>query len=351
MSNEQKSIHISTSVPYDVIIGQGLLEEAGHRIRDLGGIKKALIVSDDHVFPIYGESLRKSLEQEGILTETFVFPHGEQSKCMAVYEQLLEYAGECRLTRSDCFAALGGGVAGDLCGFAAATYQRGIRFIQIPTSLLAAVDSSVGGKTAVNLRSGKNQAGCFYQPSLVICDTDTLKTLPETEFKNGCAEVIKYGMIMDAGFFRRLKEQPAAEWILEVIASCVSMKRELVEKDEFDTGIRMLLNFGHTIGHGVEKCSNYEIPHGYAVAMGMAAVTKAAVRNSVCSEETCAHLIEVLARYGLPADLPYSAEELIKAAMADKKAAGTVLRLIVPEEIGRCVIRTIKTDELKDWIA
>ena len=185
MNDERICMTIDASTRYDVVIGGGLLQEAGERIQVLSGICKAVIVSDDPVFPMYGETLRSALEKAGIRVFSFVFAHGEASKNLHVYEQLLEYISECALSRTDLLAALGGGVTGDLCGFAAATYQRGIRFVQFPTSLLAAVDSSVGGKTAVNLKNGKNQVGCFYQPSLVLCDTDTLRTLPEKEYRNG----------------------------------------------------------------------------------------------------------------------------------------------------------------------
>lgn len=351
MNDERICMTIDASTRYDVVIGGGLLQEAGERIQALSGIRKAVIVSDDQVFPLYGEMLRSALEKAGIRVFSFVFAHGEASKNLQVYEQLLEYISQCTLSRTDLLAALGGGVTGDLCGFAAATYQRGIRFVQLPTSLLAAVDSSVGGKTAVNLKNGKNQVGCFYQPSLVLCDTDTLRTLPEKEYRNGFAEVIKYGMIMNAPFFRKLAERPAHEWIREVIAQCVSMKREIVMKDEFDTGERMLLNFGHTLGHGVEKCSGYTIPHGFAVATGMAAMTRAAVRHGVCPGETLDELEDILRLYQLPSETEFSAQELADAALLDKKSTGSSIRIIVPECTGRCVIRTLAAEELIHWIA
>ena len=311
---------------------------------------KVVVVSDDQVYPLYGEALEDSFRQQGMSVSRFVFPHGETSKCMAVYEQLQEALSEEGLTRTDMLVALGGGVTGDLTGFAAATYQRGIRYVQIPTTLLAAVDSSVGGKTAINLRNGKNQVGCFYQPSLVLCDPDTLKTLPRIEYQNGMSEVIKYGMIKDAAFLQRLKDEPASEWISDVIFRCVSMKRDVVSKDEFDTGERMLLNFGHTIGHAVESCSHYQIPHGIAVAMGMMANTRAAERLGICPTGTAQELEQVLDAYQLPKELTYSPGELFAAAMADKKKAGDTLRIVVPEALGRCVIKTIPATELLHWI-
>lgn len=344
-----KIIHIDASVSYDVLIGEGLLKEAGKRIKNLGKVNHVVIVSDDNVYPIYGDTLVSLLEAEGIKTESFIFPHGEQSKSISVYEELLEFLCKMKMTRSDMLVALGGGVTGDLTGFAAATYQRGIRFVQIPTSLLAAVDSSVGGKTAVNLEGGKNQVGCFYQPSLVLCDTETLSTLPEEEFCAGSAEVIKYGMIGDRDFFFALNKKPIKEWLPDVIATCVAMKRDVVMRDEFDNGDRMLLNYGHTFAHGVEKCSGYKTPHGMAVAMGMAVITKAAEELGQCEKGITDILTETLKKYKLPTEIPYTAEEITAVGMVDKKSTGSSLRIIVPEEIGRCVIKTIASEELSGW--
>ena len=345
-----KTIHVDASVQYDVLIAEGLLKEAGKKIKNLGNVEHAVIVSDDNVFPIYGETIKTQLESENIRAEIFVFAHGEQSKSLTVYGQLMEYLCSCHLTRNDILIALGGGVTGDLTGFAAATYQRGIRFVQIPTTLLAAVDSSVGGKTAVNLSGGKNQAGCFYQPSLVLCDSKTLDTLPEEEFASGSAEVIKYGMIGDSDFLEKLGRKPIREWLPEVIAVCVAMKRDVVMKDEFDKGDRMLLNFGHTLGHGVEKCSNYSVAHGKAVAMGMAVITKAAEELGFCEKGTYDKLVSILEKYQLPVSIPYSLEDMLEAARSDKKNAGSMLRLIVPERAGICKIKSISMEELKEWM-
>ena len=343
-------IHVNASVEYDVIIGKGLLGQAGNIIKKAADAQQTVIVSDDNVFPLYGKILKNSLETQGMESCEFVFPHGENSKCMSVYEQLLEFMGEHHLTRGDILIALGGGVAGDLGGFAAATYQRGIKYAQIPTTLLAAVDSSVGGKTAVNLKSGKNQAGCFYQPCVVICDISTLNTLPEKEFTNGCAEVIKYGMIMDAAFLRRLEEEDIHCFLSQAIARCVQMKRDVVSRDEFDTGERMLLNFGHTLGHGVEKCSGFKVPHGYAVAIGMAQITGSAEAKGICREGTYDMLVRILEKYHLPVTMDYPAADIVRAASADKKSTGKKLRIIVPEEAGRCVIREIAAEDLGMWI-
>ena len=346
-----RSITVDASTRYDVLIGDALLDRSGELIRGVWSGKTAAVVSDDNVFPLYGEKVCRSLERSGINVCSFVFPHGERSKNLSTYSELLEFLCEKHITRGDMLVALGGGVTGDMTGFAAATYLRGIPFVQIPTTLLADVDSSVGGKTAVDLAGGKIQVGCFYQPSLVICDTDTLATLPEEEYRCGCAEVIKYGMIGAPGFFGSLAETPARSQLLNVIETCVSMKRDFVLRDEFDRGDRMLLNFGHTFGHAVEKCSGYTVAHGYAVAMGMCAVTKAAEALGRCEKGVYSALCGVVGSYGLPTELPpYPLEDMHSAALSDKKSTGSVVRLIVPESIGRCVIDALSPDELREWM-
>lgn len=345
-----RSIRVSASVGYDVVIGEGILNKAGELAKKVAGTCTAVIVSDDIVWPIYGETVKSGFESCGMPVLSFVIPHGENSKCMEMYEKLLEFLCASHITRGDMIAALGGGVVGDLAGFAAATYQRGIKFIQIPTTLLAAVDSSVGGKTAVNLKGGKNQAGCFYQPSMVICDTAALKTLPEEEYKCGCAEVIKYGVIEDEEFFRALEKTPVSDQLEHVIETCVSMKRDIVNRDEFDRGDRMLLNFGHTLGHAVEKCSGYKIRHGQAVAIGMVYMAKCAAAAGLCGEETVGAVVSILEKYGLPTGAEYSLEDMAEAVLADKKSSGGYINLIIPERIGKCRIEKVTTDTLKKWM-
>jgi len=366
-------ISVNASVDYEVVIGKGLIGEAGAYIaaaldgksydpennaqKDNAGStawptagKTAVIVSDDNVFPLYGEIVRESLIEAGFKTLDFYFPHGEKSKNLAVYGELLEFMCDNHVRRSDLIVALGGGVVGDLSGFAAATYQRGIDFVQIPTTLLAAVDSSVGGKTAVDLTNGKNQVGAFYQPRLVLCDTDTLKTLPEEEYACGCGEIIKYAMLESEEFFDELLDKQVREQYEHVISTCVKMKKAYVENDEFDRGLRMKLNLGHTIGHAVEACSGYSILHGQAVAMGMAAVTKAANGMGLCSKETLVRLLEILEVYKLPSIIKYDAEDLFEIIKVDKKNSGTVTNLIVPTSIGNCKIMKIPTEKLIGWI-
>ena len=345
-----KTIRIDASRSYDVVISSGLLAEAGRRIAALTGKVRAMVVSDDRVFPLYGETLMDSLRGAGLEPARFVFPQGESEKNLATYGLLLEELCRLRFTRSDLIVALGGGVVGDLAGFAAATYQRGIPFVQLPTTLLAAVDASVGGKTAVDLAGGKNQAGAFYQPALVLCDTDCLRTLTEEEYRCGCAEIIKYAMIGSPELFEELAQMPVRDRYEDVIAACVAMKRDFVQADEYDTGARMLLNFGHSFGHAAEKCSGYTLPHGLAVAMGMAAMTRSAAKAGLCSPETAETLEGLLRAYELPTALPYSAEALAEAARADKKAAGDRLRIVVPEAVGRCRIHSIPAVDILLWL-
>ena len=345
-----KTIRIDASASYDAVIGAGLLAEAGERIAALAGKVRVMLVSDERVYALYGQALLESLRRAGLETAQFVFPQGEREKNLTTYGSLLEALYQKRFTRRDWIAALGGGVVGDLAGFAAATYQRGIPFMQLPTTLLAAVDASVGGKTAVDLAEGKNQVGAFYQPRLVLCDTDCLDTLPEEEYRCGCAEIVKYAMIGDPSLFENLSRTPVKARYEEVIARCVAMKGHYVRADEFDTGERMKLNFGHSFGHAAEVCSGYTLPHGEAVAMGMAVMSRSAAEAGYCSRETADALEGLLRSYGLPTELPYPAEALAQAARGDKKAAGDHLRLVVPETIGRCRIETVPAGEVLTWL-
>ncbi len=343
-------IHIPASSPYDVLIGRGLLGEAGEKIRSVSGASSAVIVSDDNVFPLYGERLEASLGAAGFRTGRFVLPHGESHKTVESWKQVLEYLISFRLTRADLLIALGGGVVGDLAGFAAACYQRGIPYVQIPTTLLAMVDSSVGGKTAVDLDAGKNMAGAFHQPALVLCDPDTLSTLPEEEYRCGCAEIIKYAMIGSAPFFEQLKNTPVRDQYERVIRTCVEMKRDYVMKDEFDTGLRMMLNFGHTFGHAAEACSRFSILHGQGVAIGMAVISRAASALGFLSTEDRDALISLIRAYGLPTEPAWPAGDMAAAAASDKKSAGSSVRLIVPERIGVCSIQKIPSEDLIRWL-
>ena len=344
------TIPISASKPYDVQIGGGLLPTLGEKAAALCKGRTACIVSDDTVAALYEKTARTSLEKAGFTVHTYVFPHGEESKCGENFLKLLGFLAQCHLTRSDLLIALGGGVTGDLTGFAAACYLRGVKYIQVPTTLLAMVDSSVGGKTAIDLPEGKNLCGAFYQPVLVLCDTDTLQTLPDDIFRDGCAEVIKYGVLGDRELFDKLKDTHAKNQLDYVVSTCVDMKRAIVEDDEFDTGRRQLLNLGHTLGHAIEKNSNFTLSHGQCVAIGMAMMARSAARLGFCAEATKNEIVNLLQYYGLPTDTEQEPMSIYLSALGDKKRQGGSLTLIVPREIGRCDLHPIPVEELKMWI-
>ncbi len=339
-----KTVTVSASKTYDIHIGSGLLSSLGEEASKLGRIKTVCIVSESTVFPLYGKTASDSLESAGFHVISYVFPAGEESKNGLTFLDLLNFLAENKLTRSDLIVALGGGVVGDLAGFAAASYLRGIRFIQVPTTLLAAVDSSVGGKTAIDLPAGKNLAGAFCQPNLVLCDTDTLNSLPEDIFRDGCAEVIKYGVLYDPALFAHLEERGLDFDREAVITRCVELKRDVVMEDEFDTGARMKLNLGHTIGHGVEARSHFGISHGKAVAIGIAIVSRAAG----CPDAS--RILNLLQKFGLPTTTEYTSEELYAYTLSDKKRSGGTVSLIVPRAIGDCAIVPTPVENLKSFI-
>lgn len=341
-----KKVSVKASRNYEVIIGNGLLSMAGQLIKEVTAGSKIIVVSDDNVFPIYGDAVTKNLKENGFEVYSFIIQNGEKSKNLTEYTKLLNIMCENHFTRRDVVVGLGGGVVGDLAGFAAATYQRGTGFVQLPTSLLAAVDSSVGGKTAIDLEMGKNQVGCFYQPLLVICDTHTLETLPDEEYSNGCAEVIKYAMIQSKSLFDKISNKPVKEQYEDVIFDCVSMKRDYVEKDEFDNGERMKLNFGHTIGHAVETLSDYTIPHGQAVAIGMARITKALVRRQSCPAKDADRLVKLLESYNLQTDTNFKDEDLVEVTLNDKKGTGKTIRLVTVKNIGESEILEVSYDDM-----
>ena len=345
-----KTVSVQASQNYEVIIGSSLLQTLGEETAKVCKPCRAAIISDSTVWPIYGQAAVESLQKAGFDTVSFVFPAGEESKNGSVYLEILNFLAENQLTRSDCLIALGGGVVGDMTGFVAATFLRGIAYVQVPTTLLAAVDSSVGGKTAIDLPAGKNLAGAFYQPRLVLCDTDTLDTLPEDIFRDGCAEVIKYAILYDPQLFNHLMDQGLSFDREAVIARCVEHKRDVVAADEFDRGQRMMLNLGHTIGHGVEKNSNFTLSHGKSVAIGMAIVTRAAAAMGICTKETLDQILGILQHFQLPCDTVCSAEEIYHAALSDKKRAGGTVNLIVPEAIGKCKILPTEVGDLKSFI-
>ena len=344
-------IHVKASREYDVLIKKNLLVQAGALIEKLiGKTHTAVVISDENVFALYGSMLINSLELAGFNIIYFSFPAGEVSKCLGTYEKILGFLAKNKVSRGDILIALGGGVTGDLVGFVAATYLRGVKYIQVPTTLLAAVDSSVGGKTAINLDYGKNLVGSFYQPLMVICDPSVFVSLTPEFYRDGCAEVIKYGFIGSYDFIMELEKTPIDQQFENVISVCVSMKRDIVCLDEFDTGKRQLLNFGHTFGHAIEKASNFSISHGNAVAIGMSIITRAAVNFGLCDKKVLDRLLLLLDKYNLPSETKFLANDLYAAALSDKKISNGTVNLIVPSKLGECIIKKIEIKDLKIWL-
>ena len=341
-----KIVEVAAGRPYPVYIGGGLLKRAGAHTALYHPPCALCLVMDENAAAHYGAIAEASFLAAGFRVVQYILPPGESAKTFAELSRLSEFLAGNGFARGDLLAALGGGVTGDLTGFAAAVYQRGIGYIQLPTTLLAAVDSSVGGKTAVNLRAGKNLAGAFWQPKLVICDTDTFSTLPAEELASGASECVKYAMLGDALLLRKLTaEGPGVDWT-EIIEPCVRLKAKYVAQDERDAGMRQILNFGHTIGHAAERLSGYTLRHGYAVAIGMIILTRAAERMGVCVPGVLGRLKIALEAFGLPTDCSYPADALAEAALGDKKRHGDEVTLILPKAVGECVLYPVKTSDL-----
>ena len=341
---------------YSIFIESGSIDNIGENIKKIYKGNKIALVTDENVHRLYGEELEKNLEEAGFNTSTVIVKPGEKSKSIEtlknVYDELLEDG----ITRSDLIIAFGGGVVGDLAGFAASTLLRGIPFIQIPTSLLAQIDSSVGGKVAVNLEKGKNLVGSFYQPIGVFIDPNFLRTLDERYFHDGMGEVIKYGCIRDRILFDKLANYPNEEDFLkdieEIIYTCLDIKREIVERDEMDSGERMLLNFGHTLGHGVEKHYNYEkYSHGEAVAIGMYNITKKSEELGLTEDGSSEKIKVLLEKYKLPYEMPdVNLEDIAKVIAVDKKSQGDNINIVLLEKIGKSFTKKIKQIDIKDYI-
>ncbi|MDD3243578.1 MAG: 3-dehydroquinate synthase [Eubacteriales bacterium] len=341
------TVCVCASHGYRVSIEAGLLGQAGQALAGSAAPCRMAVVSDSNVAPLYLESLRGSLTRAGYRVSSFVFPAGEAQKNLSTLSALLEFLAENEFTRSDCIAALGGGVTGDMAGFAAAVYLRGIPYVQIPTTLLAMVDSSVGGKTAVDLPQGKNLAGAFYQPTRVLIDPDTLTTLPDSVLRQGTAEAMKMGILFDSGLFEALAGADVRRRARSIIQKCVFYKAALVARDERDTGERQLLNLGHTFGHAVEQASGLTLPHGDAVAIGMVMAARVSRALGICAEDLPRRVAQALAANGLPIRCPYDAKTLLTSALRDKKRQGEQITLVLPERIGHCRLERRPVAELE----
>lgn len=331
-----KTVSVNASKNYDVIIGENVSRFLGNKVKELFKSAKVMIVTDSKVASLHLEKIQKILNEEEIENDSFVFPEGEKSKSPEELFELLETLAEKRFTKSDVLLALGGGVTGDLTGLAAAMFLRGVHIVQMPTTLLSAVDSSVGGKTAVNLKAGKNLAGVFNQPELVLCDTCLLDTLEDDIFADGMAEVIKYGVLADKDLFDKVKDGNVKEILEDVIARCVEIKRDIVNEDEFDKGKRQLLNFGHTLGHAIEAESNFGISHGTAVAMGMVLAAEISYKNKLTNVHLTEEIREACKKNLLRTDCPYALKDLASFAGSDKKISGKTISFIVPKTMGEC---------------
>ncbi len=340
-------VNVSDSSLSEIYIENGILSRAGELTKTVLKGKKIALISDTNVYPLYGESVKNQLENEGYQVFTYVFNAGESSKNTTELIKIVEFMAENELTREDGAVALGGGVCGDMVGFAASVFLRGIKFVQIPTSLLAQVDSSVGGKTAVDLPQGKNLCGAFHQPSLVIIDPDVLKTLSEHFFSDGMGEVIKYGCIKSASLFEKLEKGDVKDNLTEIITECVSIKRRVVENDEKEHGERALLNFGHTCGHAIEKLWNFEtVSHGEAVGIGMVMITKVGERLGITEKGTTDRLIKVLEKNNLKISDTLTDKEIISAMNGDKKRTGSGIKFVMIDKIGSSFINPIKYEDI-----
>lgn len=340
---------------YEIKIEAGLLAKVGQELRGLSKANKVAIITDTNVDKLYGETLQKSLEKAGFGVGRIVVAAGEKSKSLEVLGSVYGQMAGLGLTRSDLVVTLGGGVVGDLGGLAAATFLRGIDFVQVPTSLLAQIDSSVGGKVAIDLPAGKNLVGSFYQPKAVFIDPDLLFSLPKRYLHDGLAEAIKYGCICDKTMFLRLEricdDIELMEYIDEIIANCCRIKAGIVERDEHDTGERMLLNFGHTLGHAVEKCYDYgTYTHGEGVGLGMYLLTKQTEALGLTEKGTTQRIYQILQRYNLPVAVALDKTEVMKLVAKDKKNNGKKITIVVLDKIGAGRLLELDYDELDEYI-
>lgn len=340
---------VNINPPYRIRMERGCLAQTGRAAAELfPRAARTVVVSDSNVLPLYGEKVAGALRAAGFFVETFAFPAGEKSKRLSTIADIYRSFAQSDLTRSDFAVALGGGVTGDMAGFSAATWLRGIPLIQIPTSLLAQIDSSVGGKTGVDLPEGKNLAGAFHQPSLVLIDPDTLETLPPVFFADGMGEAVKYGCIRSRELFDRIARTDVRQEMETMIYRCVDIKREVVERDEKDTGERMLLNFGHTFGHALEKLHGYRnLTHGAAVGIGMVMMARMGEAWNLTEPGTADEIAAVLHGYGLPDRDDAELDRLLDATASDKKSRGDKITLVMLKRIGESFLYTVPREKFR----
>ena len=344
-------IEVKTAPAYAVRIGDGLLRSLGGELRSLlPEARRLALVTDVRVAELWAAPVEESLRGAGFSVCRLTVPTGDENKDGAHWMELLNGFAAAGLTRTDAVAALGGGMVSDLAGFAAATYLRGLPFVNVPTTLLAMADAAVGGKTGINLPAGKNLCGAFAQPAAVFCDTETLQTLPPEVFTEGCGELVKTAVLCGGELFNALNAKGPDFERERVIAACVAKKAALVAEDPTDRGARKQLNLGHTLAHAVEARSGYVIPHGLAVAMGLAHITRAAKAHGICEAAAAAGIEGLLRRFGLPTEAPCALAELLPFLLRDKKRRGERLDLILPEAIGRCRVEPVATEALEEFL-
>lgn len=336
-------LRVDLENPYEIEIGSNIIKKLNMYLKENYKNSKILIISDDLVYEIHGKKLERELE--GFSYKKFILKNGEESKSTENLVKILEFAAENEYRRNDLFIAFGGGVIGDISALSASLYLRGLDFIMIPTTFLSSIDSSVGGKTAVNLKAGKNLCGSFYQPKKVFIDTDFLKTLSDYYFKDGLAEAIKYGMIRDKFIFDEISKENVSktyENLPSIIKKCLEIKKEVVKEDEKDFGIRQILNYGHTFAHAIEINSNFKISHGHAVALGM----KIMVKNFY--KEFYNDFVKVLKKYDLDYDINFDTDEIIKICKLDKKSRKDKINIIVVKKLGTCEILNVDFKDLRE---
>ena len=343
---------VNTGNPYQILVQKGIFEHCGEIISKFFDSRNTVIVTDDTVYKIYGKKLKNNLLKKGFKVQFFVLKEGEQSKNLNNLSLLYDFLSESEITRDDFIIALGGGVVGDLAGFAAASFLRGISFIQIPTTLVAQIDSSIGGKTAVNIRSGKNLVGAFHQPSLVICDPDLLNTLSPRIFCDGMGEVIKYAVAFSKPLFVKLSQNNIYDILEEVVVDCIICKKNIVENDEHDLSNRMKLNFGHTVGHAIEKYSNYtKITHGQAVSIGMVYIMRQGEKLGITKKNETEKLKNILKNFKLPISTQISWEDIFVISLNDKKRRGDNITIVTVSEIGKSDLLTLSLEKYKNFLS
>ncbi len=344
-----KKLTVHVGDTYEIFIEKGLLKDCGKYVRVVSKAKKIAIVTETNVAPLYLDTVKGCIENEGFEVVSYIFPAGEGSKTTETVVGIVEFLAENGLTREDMVVALGGGVCGDMAGFAAAIYLRGIKFVQIPTTLLSQVDSSVGGKTGVDLPQGKNLCGAFHQPALVLIDPDVLETLSPHFFSDGMGEVIKYGCIKSKVLFERIETENVKDFIEDLIYDCVNIKLGVVERDEKEAGERALLNFGHTAGHAIEKLHNFtDISHGEAVGVGMVMISEAGERIGLTERGTADRIRKVLEKYNMKTEVENSVTDIIGAMYHDKKRTGSGIKFIMLHSLGDSFINPVENDKVKE---